>query len=120
MKVLIAEDDIVSQIALSSMLQNDHQCSVANDGIQAIELFREAENTSEPFDIVLLDITMPNKDGIEVMKEIRSINANTKIYITSTCVEFDTINSSIEDEGANGYLIKPVTPEKLEEIFQSK
>jgi two-component system chemotaxis response regulator CheY len=84
----------------------------ASNGKEALEKLQ-----AMPVDIVLCDINMPEMSGTEMVKEARKLDccANTKIIMVSTESSDDLINTILEN-GANGYITKPFTPE----IFQEK
>lgn len=83
----------------------------AGNGAEALEKLK-----TEPVDIVLCDINMPEMSGADMVKEARQLPncADTKIIMVSTESSQDLINSVMAD-GANGYITKPFTPEKFQE-----
>ena len=101
-KVLAIDDD-PSMTELLAMLLKSHGLEVitANDGGHGIQLAR-----AHTPDVVILDLMMPNKDGWEVCREIRTF-ANTPIIILSALDNPGMVASAL-DAGADDYLIKPV------------
>ena len=84
----------------------------AGNGAEAIEKLKES-----PVDIVLCDVNMPEMNGIDMVKKVRSeipTCAETKIIMVSTESSQDLIDGLMAD-GANGYITKPFTPEKFQE-----
>ena len=73
LKTLIIDDHSASIALLVSLLVDHCTCLSATTGQEGIELFAEAHKSGEPFDVVLLDILMPDLDGIETLKRIRKI-----------------------------------------------
>ena len=71
---------------------------------------------SDPVDIMLCDINMPEMNGTELVKKVRELDtcADTKIIMVSTESSQEVIDSTIAD-GANGFITKPFTPEKFQE-----
>ena len=84
----------------------------AGNGAEAIEKLKVS-----PVDLVLCDINMPEMNGLEMVKKIRSELKscdNTKIIMVSTESSQELIDGVIKD-GANGFITKPFTPEKFQE-----
>lgn len=111
-KVLVAEDDETSQFIISHMLQAlGYQSLVVENGIKAIEILRKSQ-----FDVVLMDCRMPELDGYEATKRIRSStglpNEIPVIALTGTVDEAD-IQRCI-DSGMNAFISKPIDKQKLE------
>jgi DNA-binding NtrC family response regulator len=76
-KILIIDDDQMMLNALTTLLETEEQTTVtAKDAESGISMYRQQKP-----DAVLLDLRLPTKDGIEVLKEIRLINANAKVII---------------------------------------
>jgi DNA-binding response OmpR family regulator len=104
-KILIVDDEINLVNMLQRLLINlGYDISVAMDGRQALE----RANQFEP-DLILLDIKMPDMDGIQVLKSLRSTPcfAKTPIVVLSAKGQLHEINAGIE-AGADIYLCKPV------------
>lgn len=87
---------------------------VAKDGQEALEVYKTAH-----FDIVVTDIQMPNMDGMEMSKEIKEINPNQEIIITSAYSDASYFLNSIKI-GINGYIIKPIDYAQMnQEIYKA-
>lgn len=71
LRFLVVEDDPSSNRLFQIYLSELGACSMAMDGLEAINLFQEALRDGRPFDAVLLDVLMPNVDGLVVLEEIR-------------------------------------------------
>ena len=87
----------------------------AQDGIESVQSFLVAKEAlawckTNPFDIAFLDINMRGIDGIELAKELRSINKNSYIIF---CTGFDDHTMDAIELHCNGYLLKPIMPEKV-------
>ncbi len=102
MKVLIAEDDVNIREGLQEVLEGEgYQTLCAADGVQAIELFER-----ESPDFICLDIMMPGKDGYEVCREIRRLNAAVPIiFISAKSEEIDRVVGL--ELGADDFIMKP-------------
>lgn len=72
-QVLIVEDDHQDCERLKDGLGSIAQCDYAQDGNAALEQYKNKLTDGNPYDFILLDVTMPEKDGFEVLKSIRSL-----------------------------------------------
>ena len=116
MNVLIAEDHTITAKLLSKMLSKYKYINVigiASDGREVLEL--EAKNK---VDVLLLDITMPVIDGLEVMERLFDKNSKVKILILSAHSEGWIIEKSLR-LGASGYLTKKVDMNEIIEAIIS-
>jgi PAS domain S-box-containing protein len=109
LKILIAEDDNVSVILLSSILKNfSNEMLVARSGTEAVEIC-----TGHPdVDLILMDIKMPGIDGYEAIKQIRRINSDV-IIIAQTAYAQIGDRQKAEDAGCNDYIAKPILKNEL-------
>ena len=103
-KILLVEDDVfVSDIYARELKKAGYDVTVAGDGLEGIEKTKE-----DQFDLILLDIMMPKKTGIDVLKEIRTPTAKAKdtpVYLLTNLGQGSIIKQAI-DIGAQGYLLK--------------
>jgi len=115
--ILIAEDNVVNQQVIRGILKKKKiNTVIATNGIEALRLL---ETTSEPFDAILMDLEMPEMDGIEATRRIRAgqLRANALqqsipiIAVTAQAMRGD--RERCLAAGMNGYLSKPVNPELL-------
>jgi len=109
-KVLIAEDDEANRELLTRrLLRLGLEVKVCHDGEEAVQLLQK-----EPFDLLILDLFMPRKNGVEVLQWIRSLPTEQQVpvIITSALDEVEGIGRCIE-LGAEDYLIKPVNMQVL-------
>jgi CheY-like chemotaxis protein/nitrogen-specific signal transduction histidine kinase len=114
-KVLIVDDDIRNISALRSVLE-EHNMAVrsAGNGRDALRMMAGAE----PFDIVLMDIMMPEMDGIATMREARKIRRDLPIVaVTAKAMKGD--RERCMEAGAWDYLSKPVDPHHLLAVLRS-
>jgi adenylate cyclase len=106
-KILIADDNRVNQLLLARGLEHEgHTVAFAEDGRQALDLLRR-----EPFDLLLLDVLMPELDGYEVLAELQDDRhlRDIPVIVTSALDEIDSVVRCLE-MGAEDYLTKPVNP----------
>lgn len=109
-KVLLADDQILLRNSLEYILNKDENIkvvAVASDGNEVMKHL-----IKEEIDVVLLDIVMPEKDGIETVKDIKEIYSDIKVIMLTT---FENIENIMESFicGANGYVIKDIAPDEL-------
>jgi CheY-like chemotaxis protein len=113
--ILIVDDELIVQETTKETLENyNYKTLVANDGIEAIALY--AENQQE-ISVVLLDIVMPNMDGLTTIRTMKTLNPNVKIIATSglpaNCQKALFV-------GATAFLSKPYTARDLLTTFSHK
>jgi two-component system OmpR family response regulator len=101
MKILLIEDDRGIALALSQALAQTHVMVIASQGLEGIRLARR-----EQFDVIVLDLNLPDMNGLEVCEEIRTLGVSTPILVLSGEAQ---VMSKIRllDAGANDYLTKP-------------
>lgn len=106
---MIAEDSAEIRLLLKDLLKfgNHKVVAEAINGNEAVKKFNETKP-----DVLLLDIAMPKKDGLDTLKEIIATNPNAKIVMITACDTLDTITHCTE-EGALAYLIKPFDSEQV-------
>lgn len=102
-KVMIADDHIMIREGIRQLLEFDGKIEViaeANDGEECLSILEEKLP-----DVLLLDINMPNKNGIEVLEEIKSKKLPIKVLILTVHNEVDYLMKAV-DIGVDGYLLK--------------
>jgi adenylate cyclase len=105
--ILVVDDDAINRMLLTRDLEQEgHRVATAEDGVRALEALR-----AEPFDIVLLDVLMPELDGFSVLEHIKSDSAlqHLPVIMISAIDEIDSVVRCIE-MGAEDYLPKPFDP----------
>lgn len=115
-RVLLVEDQQIVRQGLKMILEQDGNLKVvheASNGKEAIEIVRKS-----PVDIVMMDIRMPEMNGIEATQIIRKEFPDLKIIILTTFNDEEYAYETLK-EGANGFLLKTAAPEKLIEAIHS-
>jgi two-component system chemotaxis response regulator CheY len=112
-KLLIVDDSsIVRRTILRSLeIAGIEQVFEACNGRQALEIF-----TAEVPDLVTMDITMPEMDGLSCVSRIIDLHPSARILVISALGDETTAMEAVE-RGANGYVYKPFTAEELNEAF---
>lgn len=118
MRVLLAEDNAVNALLASVLLRKvGHQVTHVVTGRQALDALAQYQ-----FDIVLMDVQMPDMDGLEATAEIRRAEAHTGGHIAIVAVTAHAMaedRTRFLDAGADGYLTKPFSPEQLHAVIAS-
>ena len=112
-KVLICDDALAMRLILKKQIENmGHEVvGQAADGEEAVLMYKEFKP-----DVVTMDITMPKKTGIEALKEIVAYDSAAKVIMVSAMGQEERVKESILS-GAMNFVVKPFTPEKLEEVI---
>jgi PAS domain S-box-containing protein len=118
-RILVAEDNIVNQeVALGLLRKLGLHADAVDDGIKAIESLK-----TDPYDLVLMDVEMPELDGLEATRIIRDPNSDVRnhqvpiIAMTAAAMEGD--RERCLEAGMNGYISKPVSPYDLVEALNN-
>jgi CheY-like chemotaxis protein len=106
--ILIAEDNLLIQTTMRLLLSKFHITpTFANNGKQAVEYFLK-----QPYDLVFMDLQMPEMDGLEAAKAIREFNRQTPI-VAFTSQNESSVKEQIQIAGMNDYLNKAATPDLI-------
>jgi CheY-like chemotaxis protein len=118
--ILVVEDNRINQIVTKKILKiSDVDCDIAENGEEAVAMAK-----ANTYDIILMDINMPVKSGIEASKEIRTFNDDIPI-IALTAVEIEEQKYQIFESGMNDIIVKPYDIDLfkqtiLENLFKDK
>lgn len=109
LNILVVDDALIIRRSLKRMLEEfgHNVVKESDDGVMAIEDYKKYKP-----DLVTMDITMPNMDGIEAVGEIMQIDSNAKIIMVTAHGQEEMVINAIS-AGAKGYLLKPITPIKI-------
>ena len=109
-RLLIVDDHTMVREGFAAILANYPDIEVigqAADGIQAVEIIKK-----EKPDVVLLDMMMPNQDGLTSIPKIKDVSPNTRILVVTAFAENDLVYQAIK-AGALGYILKDATRDQL-------
>jgi CheY-like chemotaxis protein len=122
LSILVAEDNEINALLMRSLLGRlGHHAVITTNGEEALESWLSAKSASTPYDLVLMDIQMPQLNGIETTKRMRLLEAGEPG--SRTPILALTANTLVEDRyacfeaGMDGFLIKPLDREKLAEAL---
>jgi two-component system chemotaxis response regulator CheY len=121
MRILIAEDDYVSRKFLYKFMSQFGEC----DGMEAIEVFLMALDDKNYYDLICLDIMMPEVDGIKALKTIRKLEEErgvpeeklAKVIMTTALNDPKGIFETF-DLGSEAYAVKPIDTDKLIDVLK--
>ena len=108
MRILLAEDEQqLARVVMTALAHEGYQVEWAKDGQQAVQLAQQTV-----YDLMILDIMMPVKDGIEALKEIRASGHTNHVIMLTAMAEVDDRVTGL-DAGADDYLTKPFSLKEL-------
>jgi CheY-like chemotaxis protein len=117
LRILVAEDNRVNQMVAKMLLSKlGHRVDVVANGIEAVEAVRTL-----PYDLVFMDMQMPEMDGLDATRAIRSLD-DGKSTISIVAMTANALKSDEErclDAGMNGFVLKPVEKDKLSAMIAS-
>ena len=114
MNILILDDEIISRTKLTLIMQHFGECDAVDNGKDAIALFHAAHYKEDPYELIMLDINLPEMNGIEVLSEIREAEGSlkvgekraAKILMVTSSRDKERIIASVQS-GCNDYIVKP-------------
>ena len=120
MRTLIVEDDFSSRLLLQSLLNRYGECHIAVNGREAVAAFRAAKERGEEYDLICMDIMMPEMDGQSAVREIRALEEaegttstnGVKIIMTTALDDMKAVVESFQAL-CDAYLFKPIDAGKL-------
>lgn len=120
MKTLIVEDDFTSRLLLQEILKNYGPTHIAVNGKEAVDAVISALDTNEPYDLICLDIMMPEMNGQEALQRIRKVEEDkgifstdgSKIVMTTALDDMKNVRSAYYNL-CDGYLTKPIRKANL-------
>ncbi len=119
MRILVVEDDSASSFVLTTLLKPYGETIAADNGIAGLEAFRHAHDEGRPFDLVCLDIMMPQLDGQGVLRALRAYEEEKKVdrkklaRVIMTTALGDKLNVIEALPRCDAYLQKPIDRKEL-------
>jgi two-component system chemotaxis response regulator CheY len=113
-RILVVDDAAFMRMMIRDILTKNgfEVCGEANDGAQAIEKFKEVKP-----DLITMDITMPEMDGIAALKEIKKLDPNAKVVMCSAMGQQAMVIDAIQ-AGAKDFIVKPFQPDRVIEAIK--
>jgi two-component system, chemotaxis family, chemotaxis protein CheY len=120
MRTLVVEDDFTSRLLLQSFLSQYGECHIAVNGMEAVAAFRSGQNSGQNYDLICMDIMMPEMDGQTAISEIRAIEEaqgtlstnGVKIIMTTAVDGVKSVVKSFKSL-CDAYVFKPIDTQKL-------
>jgi two-component system chemotaxis response regulator CheY len=120
MRTLVVDDDFTSRLFLQSILSEYGECHSAMNGKESVAAFRVAQDCGQNYNLVCMDITMPEMDGPTAVREIRALEEaegtmstnGVKIIMTTAIDDVKDVMDSFESL-CDVYLVKPINKAKL-------
>ena len=107
-RILIADDAAFMRMRCGKMLQAyGHTVVEAENGREAVEKF-----AAEQVDVVLLDITMPEMDGLTALKEIKKLDPGARVAMVTALGQQQVVLEALQS-GARDFVVKPFQPERV-------
>jgi two-component system chemotaxis response regulator CheY len=120
LRTLLVEDDFASRLVLQTFLSRYGDCHIAVNGKEAVEAFRHSLEERERYDLICMDIMMPEMDGCEAVRQVRALEESRGIYsgtgvkiiMTTTVQEIKEVFRCFK-ELCDAYLVKPIDLREL-------
>ena len=125
MKILLAEDDFATRKFMLNFLSKYGECDVTVDGMEAVDAFMMALEDEEPYDLVCLDIMMPDMDGYQSLVGIRNLEKErnipedkaVKVIMTTALNQEKNVKMAFE-LGCTIYSGKPIDKDRFEQALK--
>lgn len=125
MRILLAEDDFASRKFMDKYLSRYGECDITVDGKEAVDAFMMAIAEGEPYDLICLDVMMPEMDGYQALNRIREIEREqgikedraVKIIMTTALNEEKNVKKAF-DMNCTAYSGKPIDTKKFEILLR--
>jgi CheY-like chemotaxis protein len=121
-RILVVEDNLVNQKLMKMLLTKlGYTCDIAVNGIKALEVFKEVcHNPSQAYEMIFMDLSMPEMDGITCAKLIRAIKTDLQPIIYGCTANADTESREhCLRSGMNGFLTKPITLNMMKQLLNN-
>lgn len=113
LSILVIEDEPTTRNMLQRLLDREgHSTVAASNGLEGIDIFKRALSQRKPFDLVITDYGMPQMNGVQVAKTIKSLSPSTPIIMVSGWESVSSVDSD-STAAVDFHLNKPVTNQEL-------
>jgi putative two-component system response regulator len=111
MRILVVDDELVSRAKLQVIMRTIGECETVDSGHGAMAAIEEAQEANRPFDLVCMDVNMPQMDGYDLCKRLKSDKKTQDIPVIFITAEEETEHETRGFElGAADYIKKPFNP----------
>ncbi|MBN2694115.1 response regulator [bacterium] len=126
LKILIVEDDYISRNILMHHLSEIGTCDIATNGKEALDIVKISFKHEQKFDLILLDIMMPEMSGLEFLSHLRGLEEEygvngldrVKVLMTTALGDTETVFKAFKEQ-CDGYLVKPIKKEQVFEFLKN-
>jgi two-component system chemotaxis response regulator CheY len=123
MRILIVDDEYLNRYILEQLLNEYGKCDMAANGLEAVEAFKLALDEGKPYDLVCMDLLMPQLNGHDALKQIRAYEEDFGIYgldglkaiIVSSKDDFDNVKNAFGL--CDDYMVKPIDAKMLKMVL---
>ena len=120
MKILVVEDDFTSRILMHKLLSPYGEVHIAINGVEAVDVVKKSIEENDRYDLICLDVMMPEMDGHAALEQIRKIEEEhgiefgngTKVIMTTALSDSQNVIGAFK-ESCDAYMVKPVERAKL-------
>jgi len=117
-KILVVDDEAINRKLVKEVLIEKAVCVLVEGGLEAVEAFRQSVRENQRFDAILLDVAMPEVDGIETLRRIREIEESMGVPLGQgipviMVTAFSKPFMQSFRQGADDYLLKPIDTDEL-------
>ena len=121
LKILVVEDDFISRRILQELLSPYGNCYMAKDGKEAIHAFYLGWEERAPYDLICMEVMMPEMDGQEALQKIRDMekemgiigSQEVKVIMVTALDDLKNVIKAFHDGGATSYIVKPISKKNL-------
>jgi two-component system, chemotaxis family, chemotaxis protein CheY len=107
-KILIVDDAAFMRVRAAKVLsENGHQVLQAENGVQAVQLYRQWRP-----DAVLMDITMPEMDGLQALRAIKQLDPGARVAMVTAMGQRQVVMDAVKS-GARDFVVKPFQPDRV-------
>ncbi|MBN1521910.1 MAG: response regulator [Candidatus Aureabacteria bacterium] len=122
-KILLVDDNFSGRKLVMKTLEGKAKCDIATNGNEALQAYELSLKENKPYDVILLDIEMPEVDGLEVLKRIRQkeeesgVKRGQEIPIIMLTVHREPFSDAFK-KGCDDYIVQPIRPDFLIERIE--
>lgn len=123
MKMLVVDDELNNRVLLQKLLEPYGEVDVVIDGLESVEAFQLAHTESQPYDMIFMDIMMPEMDGHQAVQHIRKKESEmgiaprdeAKIIMVTALDSPKEVMKAYYRDGCTDYVTKPITKQKIDD-----
>ena len=124
-KILVVDDNFANRQLLIELLADQAKCDVAANGNEAIDAYNVSIEHKQPYDLILLDIAMPEVNGLEFLKMVRDGEKRAGILLAEgipiiMVTAFKEPFMDAFNKGCDDYVMKPIDPDDLIQKIEKK